>query len=176
MDQTKPPDPETLKNYKALICHVFYKLLSSAAPQFFRTWHPLWGLWQIILSPSRTSSFFPVHALKTQLTINIPAVQGNASEAFRRKKKKKSIQSQPFPLIFFSKHINVIQNERKTDTGFSLDCEALNYRVIEVSAMKEIPNEHVHVFKQEIIVPKLKDRDSDLTSEPHAVGSLSPER
>ena len=97
MDQTKTPDPETLKNYKALICHVFYRLLSSATPQFFRTWHPLWGLWQIILSPSRTSSFFPVHALKTQLTINIPAVQGNASEAFRRKKKKKASKVNHFP-------------------------------------------------------------------------------
>ena len=48
--------------------------------------------------------------------------------------------------------------------------------VIEMSAMKGIPNKLVHGFKQKIIVLKLKDRDSDQTSEAHAVGSLSPER
>lgn len=44
-----------------------------------------------------------------------------------------------------------------------------------MSAMKEIPNEYTHGFKQEIIALKLKVRDSDLTSEPHAAGSLSLE-
>ena len=48
--------------------------------------------------------------------------------------------------------------------------------MIERSAMKEMPNKLVHGFKQNIIVLKLKDRDSDQTSESHAVGSLSPER
>ena len=42
--------------------------------------------------------------------------------------------------------------------------------------MKEMPNKLVHGFKQKVIVLKLKDRDSDQTSESHAVGSLSPER
>lgn len=36
MDPTKTPCPETLKNYKALIFHVFYGLLSSAALQCLR--------------------------------------------------------------------------------------------------------------------------------------------
>lgn len=69
-----------------------------------------------------------------------------------------------------------MQSEHDTDTVFSLECEVLNCRVIEMSAMKEIPNKHVHGFKQKIIVLKLKDRYSDQTSESHAVGSLSPER
>lgn len=54
---------------------------------------------------------------------------------------------------------------------FSSDCEALNYRVIDVSALKEIPSKHMCGFKQEIIVLKLKVRDSDLTAKPHSVGS-----
>lgn len=49
------------------------------------------GVWQIILPPSRTSSPISIHALKTQLTINIPTVQG------RFQKKKKSSQVNHFP-------------------------------------------------------------------------------
>lgn len=67
------------------------------------------------------------------------------------------------------------QSEQNTDAvfwGFFFsDCEVLRDQVTEMSAMKEIPNEYVHGFKQEIIALKLKVRDSDLTSEPHAVGS-----
>lgn len=66
------------------------------------------------------------------------------------------------------------QSEQNTDavfSGFFSDCEVLRDQVTEMSAMKEIPNEYVHGFKQEIIALKLKVRDSDLTSEPHAVGS-----
>lgn len=51
------------------------------------------GIWQIILPPSRTSSPISIHALKTQLTINIPAVQG------RFQKKKNHLKLTIFPNI-----------------------------------------------------------------------------
>lgn len=41
--------------------------------------------------------------------------------------------------------------------------------------MKEIPNEYRWGFKHKIIALKLKVRNAALTSEPHIVGSLSPE-
>lgn len=72
--------------------------------------------------------------------------------------------------------MNIIQSEHKTDTVFSSGCEGLSNRVTETSAMAEIPNERGCGFQQNIIALKWKVGDSDLTSEPHAVGSLWAER